>query len=281
MAQRLIPEEEERRARGTTRNISGSSRTEFVLTVVAFIAGAVPIFMLLLGGMAAMMSMGMTMMDTMSKPPDPAMQQPMMKAMHSFMTGYIPYVLVPAIIILGVIWGYASANYPRLSNRIDAGLAAGFIASLGLDVFRLIGVALGAFPGDMPTMFGKTITGQMEIGPGVLLAGYTYHLLLNGTTFGMMYTLLAGKAHWLWGLAWGLFFELGMMVLPPVPMMAGPFGIHGFWPSLFIASLIAHVVFGVILGLLAQRWVRDRGTMFSLLTERSPSAVRRRSTIGL
>jgi hypothetical protein len=65
--------------------------------------------------------------------------------------------------------------------------------------------------------------------------------------------------------------ELGMMTLPPVPMMAGPFGIYGFWPGLFIASFIAHVAFGVILGVLAERWVRDQGTIFSLLTERPPS----------
>lgn len=62
-----------------------------------------------------------------------------------------------------------------------------------------------------------------------------------------------------------LFFELGMMTLPPVPMMAGPFGIFGFWPRLFIASFMAHVVFGMILGVLAERWVRDRGTIVSLL----------------
>jgi hypothetical protein len=143
---------------------------------------------------------------------------------------------------------------------------AGLIASLGLDAVRLIGVALGAFPGDMPSMFGQMITGRMGMGAAVLLTGYPYHLL-NGATFGLMYALLAGQAHWAWGMAWGLFFELGMMTLPPVPMMAGPFGIHEFWPGLFLASVTAHLVFGVILGVLVQRWVHNRGTMFHLLTE--------------
>jgi len=237
---------------------------ELLLTVLAFGAGAVPIFMLLLGGMSAMMSMGMSMMDMMSRPPDPAMHEPMMKAIHSFMAGYIPFVLLPALVVLGVIWLYAARTYPRLANRIGAGLAAGLIASVGLDIVRLTGVALGAFPGDMPTMFGQMITGRMDTGAGVLMAGYAYHAL-NGATFGLMFTLLAGKAWWPWGLAWGLFFELGMMTLPPVPMMAGPFGIYGFWPGLFVASFIAHVVFGVILGVLAERWVRDKGTIVALL----------------
>lgn len=113
-------------------------------------------------------------------------------------------------------------------------------------------------------MFGQMMTGRMDKGLGVLLAGYTYHGL-NGATFGLMFTLLAGKVRWPWGLAWGLFFELGMMTLPPVPMIAGPFGIYGFWPWLFIVSFIAHVVFGVILGVLAERWVQDKGTLLALL----------------
>lgn len=267
MSQRLTEAERKNERAPSVPETAPSSKSEFILGVIAFITGAVPIWMLLLGGMAAMMSMGMSMMDMMNKPPDPKMQMPMMKAIHSFMIGYIPFALVPGLIVLGLIWAYASRNYPRLANRIGAGLAAGLIASLGLDVVRLIGVALGAFPGDMPTMFGQMITGRMGTDAVVLLVGYTYHLLLNGTTFGMMYTLLAGKAHWGWGVAWGLFFEFGMMTLPPVPMMAGPFGIYGFWPRLFIASLLAHVVFGAILGVLAQRWVRDRGTIFSLLSK--------------
>jgi len=223
MVQRImVPEKNEREEEAATHQKSRSPKTEFVFTVIAFIAGAVPIYMLLLGSVAAMMSMGMSMGDMMSKPPNPAMQMPMMKAIHSFMTSYIPFVLLPALIVLVAIWTYASRQYPRLSNRIGAGLAAGLIAALGLDVVRLMGVALGAFPGDMPTMFGKMITGRMETDALVLLTGYVYHLLLNGTTFGMMYTLLAGKARWGWGLAWGLFFELGMMTAPPVPMMTGP-----------------------------------------------------------
>jgi len=241
-------------------------KLEFLWSALAFVFGAIPINMLLLGGMAAMRSMGLSMTDVMAKPTDKAMMMPMMQAIHSFMRGYIPFVLLPAIIGLLVLWKYAGRNYPRLANRIGAGLAAGFIASVGLDVVRLIGVKLGAFPGDMPTLMGQMITGQMGSSALVLLAGYMYHAI-NGMTFGVMYTTLAGKVRWGWGVAWGLFFELGMMTLPPIPMMTGPFGIFGFWPKLFIVSLTAHIVFGAILGALAYRWVRDRGTIFSLLSE--------------
>lgn len=144
----------------TARN----TRTEFVLSVIAFAAAAVPVLMLVFEGMATMSSMGMSMMDVMQKPPDPAMKEPMLKGMYAFMAGYTPYAIVPAILVLVGIWLYAAGNYPRLANRIAAGAAASFIASLGLDVVRLIGVAQGAFPGDMPTMFGQMITGRKHEG---------------------------------------------------------------------------------------------------------------------
>ncbi|MGH8069916.1 MAG: hypothetical protein ACRERE_32675 [Candidatus Entotheonellia bacterium] len=78
MAQRVRePGQQERESVGITLGTSRRSRTEFVLTVIAFIAGAVPLFMLLLGGMAAMMQLSMSMMDVMRKPPDPAMREPL------------------------------------------------------------------------------------------------------------------------------------------------------------------------------------------------------------
>jgi len=72
--------------------------------------------MLLLGGMSAMMSMGMAMSDVMSRPPDAAMREPMMRSIRRFMTGYIPFVLLPALVVLGGTWLDAARNYPRLAN---------------------------------------------------------------------------------------------------------------------------------------------------------------------
>lgn len=70
-------------------------RTEFALSVVAFIAAALPICMLVFGGMAAMKSMGMSMMDMMRTPPTPAMMPKMIHAIHGFMNGYIFLCLGP------------------------------------------------------------------------------------------------------------------------------------------------------------------------------------------
>lgn len=41
-------------------------------------------------------------------------------------------------------------------------------------------------------MFGKWIPGRIEVSPAVIAAGAVYQVLLNGSTFGMTYKLLAG-----------------------------------------------------------------------------------------
>lgn len=172
---------------------------------------------------------------------------------------------MPAMLAIGVVWTVARRNYPRLANRIGAGLIAGFIAILiGGEPVRLLGVALGGFPTDMPNTFGKWILGQMETNTTVVLTGAFYHVLLNGSTFGLMYALLFGKTPWAWGILWLLFFELGMMIGPPVLVMFGPFGVHGAWPGLFLASFAVHISAGVVLGLLAQRWIRDKETIIEI-----------------
>lgn len=245
-----------------------SSIGEFTLTAIAFAAGSVPVLMITFGGFAFMYSMGLSITDIWLTPPDPAVRPLMMKMMHSFTSWYILDVIVPAVIIIALIWVYSTRHYSRLANRIGAGLAAGLIATIVAgEPVRLLGVWMGWFPSDMPVMFGKWITGGMTESPLVTITGSVYHVLLNGSTFGLMYTLLAGRVHWVWAIPWLLFFETGMMALPPVPLMYGPFGLYGAWPGLFIASLLVHLAFGVILGLLTQRWVRDKGTIFSLLRE--------------
>lgn len=233
---------------------------EFFLTLVAlFTGGAVPIFMSLLGPMYAMQRHGVRMQQMVHSLPPPEMKMQMMQTIHQFMAAYIPYLLLPSLVVLLLIWRFSSGKYPRLANRISAGLGAGFLAAVALDVIRV-----SSFPGDMPTMFGQMITGQMA-GPAVLLTGYLYHAL-NGLDFGLVYTLVAGKVRWYWALAWTTFIELGMMLSPPLMMTAGPFGIHGFWPRIFIVSLLAHIAMGIALGIFAERWVRDRGSIFTLIS---------------
>lgn len=249
-----------------------SSKIEFALTAITITAGSLPVLMITFGGYAFMISNGISMADMWFSPPDPAKVPEMSKMMHSFTSWYIMDVIIPALIVIALIWVYSVRRYPRLANRIGVGLAVGLIGTfIGGEPVRLLGVWMGWFPSDMPVMFGKWITGKMTDSPIVTFTGSVYHIVLNGSTFALLYALIAGRAHWGWGVAWILFFEMGMMALPPVPLMFGPFGIYGAWPGLFIASLLVHLVFGAIVGLLAQRYIRDKGTIFSLLQEAPPS----------
>lgn len=66
---------------------------------------------------------------------------------------------------------------------------------------------------------------------------------------------------------WALIVELGMMTLPPMGPMTGLFGTAFKWPHLFLLTLIAHLFFGVALGLLVQHFLEreDRGWLLLFL----------------
>lgn len=79
--------------------------------------------------------------------------------------------------------------------------------------------------------------------------GYAWHVL-NGVSFGIMYTMLAGEGTWALAFAWGVFVWLAMMVAMPVMMPAIRF------PAWFpIWPLLAHLAMAVPIGAVALAWV--------------------------
>lgn len=93
--------------------------------------------------------------------------------------------------------------------------------------------------------------------------GYAYHYW-NGASFAAVYALLFGKTAW-WGplLYFVLFVETGMMAFMRAAMPPLTWGI-------FLVSLLAHVAFGLVVGVLLHHFVRDRGTILSLLSSPGP-----------
>jgi hypothetical protein len=130
-------------------------------------------------------------------------------------------------------------------------------------------------PGDMPRMFGVMFLDQMALGPSPQsdLLGHLYHFWV-GTCFGLTYTLLVGRFRWWGGLLWGLLIELGMMVTPPmvIAMDTGYFG-SKFGPGLFVTSLLAHIAFGVVLGLLCEGYLRHPGSLLSVFRPRKSGGI--------
>lgn len=180
------------------------------------------------------------------------------------------YALLPSLGFLVIVWSAASAlALSRLRDRVRVGVWAGAAATGALDAVRLTGFHLGLMPGNMPRMFGVMFLDRMALGPSLTsdLIGYVYHYWV-GACFGLTYTLLCGRFRWWGGLIWGLLIEVGMMVTPPmvVAMDTGYFG-SKFGPGLFGTSLIAHVAYGVLLGLLVEIHVAHRGTIVRLLCD--------------
>ncbi|MDP3766500.1 MAG: hypothetical protein Q8S13_00660 [Dehalococcoidia bacterium] len=180
--------------------------------------------------------------------------------------------LLPSVGLLGVVWVAArAAGYTRLVNRIEAGLWVGFVSTAALDAFRLTSFSLGLLPGNMPRMFGVLILDQMAAGPSTLsdVVGAVYHFWVSAC-FGLAYTLLVGRTRWWGGLIWGLIVEVGMMTTSPmvIAMGTGYFGLalgKGLLNGVFLGSLVPHISFGVVLGLLLERYVAHRGTILGLV----------------
>ncbi|GBD08762.1 hypothetical protein HRbin22_01003 [Candidatus Thermoflexus japonica] len=70
----------------------------------------------------------------------------------------------------------AAAVGDPLSELVAWGAIGGLVATAALDVVRLIGVALGAFPMDMPSMFGLIALGQAPRFQRQMMAQMVAHL---------------------------------------------------------------------------------------------------------
>lgn len=186
------------------------------------------------------------------------------------MTTLTKYALLPSIALFLLIFGIARAfHLGRLTNRLVTGVWVGAAATAALDMVRLPGFLLGGLPGNMPRMFGVLILDQMALGPTNLsdVVGGFYHYWVSAC-FGLTYTLLVGRTRWWGGLIWGLIIEVGMMTTPPmvIAMDTGYFGLkHGF--GVLGVSLTAHIVYGIVLGLLLERYTKQRGWILPLVKE--------------
>jgi len=189
---------------------------------------------------------------------------------------YRDVAIIPSVIVIFAIGILARSKFPRLVNRLFVGMAAGAVASFALEAIRIPGYMFAkwlpmdsmiSLPGLLLT---EKITSLGEIKQVIMQSGVAmnlYHAPLdafmagalwhfwNGATFGIIYALVIGKGKWWYGMIWAFIIEIGMMLAPYLIIMKGPFGIeHMDGYNLFVITLIAHLVFGAVLGILVQRW---------------------------
>ncbi len=156
----------------------------------------------------------------------------------------------------------------QLWRAVLIGAVSGLLAAFAYDLFRLPFVIAAAdqvgpawlrlplfkvFP-----RFGAMIlaepfdatTPDSQFSLAAHVVGWVYHFS-NGVTFGVMYMALVGdasKRSWWWGVALAIGLELAMLFTHYTSF----FGI-GLTVKFVIVTLLAHMLFGIVLGRCARR----------------------------
>jgi hypothetical protein len=183
-------------------------------------------------------------------------------------------ILIPATIAL---YGMAVLDRARGDRRlwraVVIGSLAGLVAAVAYDLFRLPFVfsddwGLGAW--GIPQMplfkvfprFGALILGepveQASYSLAAHLIGWAYHFS-NGATFGVMFAAGIGEAArrygggWLWAVVMAFGIEACLLLSPYATFFNIPMSAR-----FIVVTLLAHVIFGIGLGLYfawhARRW---------------------------
>lgn len=177
------------------------------------------------------------------------------------------YVEIPAtglLIVMALI--NLTIGDRRLWRAVVIGAVGGLLESVAYDLFRLPLVICAidkigpkcfrlplykVFPQFGAMILGQSFTTEQTDSQFPLLThvvGWIYHFS-NGVTFGVMYMALIGDAarrSWLWAIAMAAGLELAMLFTPYTSF----FGI-GLTVRFVVATLTAHMIFGIVLGLYA------------------------------
>ena len=177
---------------------------------------------------------------------------PIAQSGHGSLAVLATNFLLPAVVFLAAIAVFSRRGRPWLSRTIARGALAGALATIPLEIVRLIGFHFGYMPGNLPRLMGVLLLDRFAQGPSLTsdIAGWAYHFW-NGASFGIIYGLLLGTRRRWAGLLFGLNVGLGFLVSPVVIALGvGYFGLQ-FSYGFPITVLLAHLAFGTALGVLS------------------------------
>ncbi|GAB1542550.1 hypothetical protein NUACC21_52240 [Scytonema sp. NUACC21] len=146
----------------------------------------------------------------------------------------------------------SSIERPVIKKKALIGIVSGFVATVGYDISRLLLVMVGGlkfWPFETFVLFGKLIIGEGTSKTAAYTVGTMYHFL-NGMLFAVAYCFLFGNRNWKFGVLWALALEVSMFTIYP-----GWLDLKAVMKEFTIVSLSGHMVYGAVLGILAQRWL--------------------------
>jgi uncharacterized protein DUF6789 len=179
---------------------------------------------------------------------------PIAQSGHGNLAALAVEALLPSIVFLAAIAVFARRGEHWLSRTIVLGALAGAIATIALEIVRLIGFHFDYMPGNLPRLMGVLLLDRFALGPSPAsdIAGWAYHFW-NGASFGIIYSLLLGTRRRWAGPIFGLAIGIGFLVSPVVISLGvGYFGLqfsYGFPATV----LLAHLAFGGALGVISYR----------------------------
>ena len=98
------------------------------------------------------------------------------------------------------------------------------------------------------------------------LLGYGYHFW-NGASFGLIFSVILGRRPLWWTMTFGALIGIGFLASPAVQAMGVGF-LALQMPAMIVTVLTAHLLYGLILGLLLRGWLPGGSW---ILTAESPA----------
>lgn len=180
---------------------------------------------------------------------------PAAEAGHSSMDVLARFALLPSVAIIFLALGLLHELDQSVAKLASVGVTAGAVATLGLEAVRLAGFRLGLMPGNLPRLMGVLLLNQFATGPTLTsdIAGWAYHFW-NGASFGLIYVLVFGTCRRWVGSAFGVAVGLGFLFSPVVASLGVGFLGLSFSKGFPLTVILAHAIFGAILGWLTARW---------------------------
>ncbi|HVC91863.1 MAG TPA: hypothetical protein VND66_14710 [Acidobacteriaceae bacterium] len=181
---------------------------------------------------------------------------PIAQSGRSSMDVLAKLALLPSAAILLITVALLYRAKDSLAKISTVGLAAGAVATIALEAFRLPGFWLGFMPGNLPRLMGVLLLNQFASGPSLKsdIAGWAYHFW-NGASFGLIYVLVFGTCRRWVGAAFGVLLGLDFMLSPVVSSLGVGFLGLEFSKGFPVTVTVAHAAFGLALGWLTAAWL--------------------------